>query len=273
MLRLSEGARPRLIAGPGSGGEGRDDPLITRMGAFRNSAPAAFSTAAGRARDFFAQSTCSMLGDRPTLSGMTTPFRAEPDPREPELLHRRALDSVRYIRETMEHAAAFTAVPGWGMVWVGATALAAGWIASRQTTFNGWLTVWSAEALVALAISAATILAKARALGIPLQSGPNRRFLTSFSVPMVAGGVLTLALLRAGFTAAIPGAWLLLYGVAVFSGGALSVRAVPVMGLAFIALGGMTLFTPPAWRDALLAAGFGGLHVGFGSFIARRHGG
>lgn len=204
---------------------------------------------------------------------MTTPLRPEPTSRDPEPLHVRALDSVRYIRETMEHAAAFTAVPGWGMVWVGATALAAAWIASWQPSFERWLAVWGAEGVIALAISAATILVKARALDIPLESGPNRRFLTSFSVPMVAGGLLTLALLRGGFASAIPGCWLLLYGVAVFSGGALSVRAVPVMGLGFMALGAVTLFAPVAWRDALLAAGFGGLHVGFGSFIARRHGG
>ena len=204
---------------------------------------------------------------------VTTPIRPEPDPRDVEPLHVRALDSVRYIRETMEHAAAFTAVPGWGMVWVGATALVAAWIASQQPTFERWLGVWGVEGLVAMAISAATILAKARALDVPLESGPNRRFLASFSVPMVAGGLLTLALLQGSYANAIPGTWLLLYGVAVFSGGALSVRAVPVMGLLFMALGGVTLFAPPVWRDALLALGFGGLHVGFGSFIARRHGG
>lgn len=204
---------------------------------------------------------------------MTTPLRPESTSRDPERLHVRALDSVRYIRETMEQAAAFTAVPGWGMVWVGATALAAAWIASQQPTLDGWLAVWGAEAALAFGISAATIRAKARALGIPLDSGPNLRFFASFSVPMVAGALLTAALLRGGFASAVPGCWLLLYGVAVFSGGALSVRVVPVMGLAFMALGAVTLFAPGAWRDALLAAGFGGLHVGFGSFIARRHGG
>lgn len=204
---------------------------------------------------------------------MSTPLRPEPAFREPERLHVRALDSVRYIRETMEQAAAFTAVPGWGMVWVGATALVAAWVASRQPGFGPWLAVWGAEAALALAIAVATIRAKARALGIPLRSGPNRRFFASFSVPMAAGALLTVALIAGGLGSAVPGCWLLLYGVAVFSGGALSVRAVPVMGLAFMALGATALFAPAALRDALLAAGFGGLHVGFGSFIARRHGG
>ncbi|MFI5371988.1 MAG: hypothetical protein ACHQ52_10560 [Candidatus Eisenbacteria bacterium] len=197
------------------------------------------------------------------------PVRSE----EPPSLELRALESVRYIRETMEHAGAFTAVPGWGMVWVGATALGAAWIASRQPVFTRWVVVWGIEALVALLIVLATIRGKIRALGVPFLTGANRRFFASFSAPMAAGALLTIALLAAGQTALVPGCWLLLYGVAVFSGGTLSVRVVPVMGACFMALGAFTLAAPPAWRDPLLALGFGGLHLGFGTLIARRHGG
>jgi hypothetical protein len=194
------------------------------------------------------------------------------DPPAPSL-HLHALDSVRFIRETMENAATFTAVPGWGMVWVGATALGASWIASQQPSLARWLTVWIIEGCVAFAVSVATIHAKTRALGVPLLHGANRRFFASFSVPLFAGALLTAWLLRHGHVAAIPGTWLLLYGVGVFTGGALSVRIVPFMGLCFVALGAFGLFGPPAWGDALLAAGFGALHVVFGSLIARRHGG
>lgn len=206
--------------------------------------------------------------DRPVLSPLR-PVRSD----EPPSLELRALESVRFIRETMEHAGAFTAVPGWGMVWVGATALGAAWIASRQTAFTGWVTVWIVEALVALALVIGTVRSKIQALGVPFLTGANRRFFASFSAPMLAGAVVTVALLAAGETRLIPGCWLLLYGVAVFSGGTLSVRVVPVMGACFMALGAFTLAAPAAWRDPLLALGFGGLHLGFGSLIARRHGG
>lgn len=184
-----------------------------------------------------------------------------------------ALDSLRYIRRTMEEASAFTAVPGWGMVWIGCTALAAAFLASHQGSTEAWLAVWLAEGALAFAVSAFAIAAKARAQAQPLLSGPNRRFLFSFSMPVIAGGVLTALLWRAGLHAAIPGTWLLLYGTAVVTGGALSVRVVPVMGLCFMALGTACLFTPFAWRDVWMTAGFGGLHVAFGSVIARRHGG
>jgi hypothetical protein len=201
-----------------------------------------------------------------------SPIKPLRDPDAPSLeLH--ALESVRYIRETMEHAGGFTAVPGWGMVWAGATALAAAWLASRQPDFTRWLVVWSVEAALAFAIIATTIRAKARLLGVSLLAGANRRFFASFSAPVVAGVVLTCALLATGEIRLIPGTWLLLYGVAVFSGGTLSVRTVPVMGACFMAFGVATLVAPVMWRDTLMAFGFGGLNLAFGTLIARRHGG
>ncbi|HYT03401.1 MAG TPA: hypothetical protein VEM13_00810 [Gemmatimonadales bacterium] len=191
----------------------------------------------------------------------------------PEPLHDRALDNLRFIRQTMERAGSFTAVPGWGQVAVGVTALVAAGIAARQPTPELWLVTWLGEALVALTIGGSAMVRKAFAVHDPLLSGPGRRFGLSFLPPIVVGGLLTVALYRAGLWRALPGTWLLLYGTGFVTGGAFSVPIVPVMGVCFMATGAAALFGPAAWGNWLMAAGFGGLHIVFGGVIARRYGG
>jgi hypothetical protein len=183
------------------------------------------------------------------------------------------MDNLRFIRETMEGAAFFTAVSGLGEVAVGLTALVAAWVASRQATAWGWLQVWLWDALVAFLITTGAIVWKGRRSEQSLFSKPGRRFVLSLFPPLMAGALLTPILFFSGNVTALPGLWLLLYGTGVVTGGAFSVRTVPVMGIAFMAIGAMALVSPPTWRDALLAAGFGGLHVIFGILIAWRHGG
>src|ERR1700747_3572710 len=193
--------------------------------------------------------------------------------REPIPIDVRAADHLRYIRETMERAAEFTAVPGWGGAAMGLTAIVAAWIASRQASTRAWLTVWLVEAFVAVAIAASSAATKAHRGSAKLLSGPGRKFLLSFTPPIIVGGLLTFALFQAGLPSALPGIWLLLYGTATVTGGAFSVRVVPVMGLALMCLGWVGLFSPAVWGDPFMAAGFGIVHVGFGWWIARHYGG
>ena len=192
---------------------------------------------------------------------------------EPIPIDARAADHLRYIRETMERAGEFTAVPGWGGVAMGATALAAAFFAARQTSPRAWLAVWLIEAFVAVAIAAPAAATKAHRANSALFSGPGRKFVFSFAPPIVVGGLMTFALFVAGAASVLPGMWLLLYGTAIVTGGAFSVRVVPVMGLCLMSLGTAALFAPSRFGDAFMAAGFGILQIGFGLWIARRHGG
>jgi len=199
------------------------------------------------------------------------PGRARPS--APIALSDRAIDNLRYIRETMESAASFTAVPGWGGVAMGASALGAAAVASRVESVETWLAVWIADALLAFTLGGLAMAAKARRAGVRVSRGAGRRFLLGLSPPLVAAVVLTGVLYRAGVPETLPGTWLLLYGTGVLTGGTFSIRTVPVMGAAFVGLGLVAFVAPFAWANGLMAVGFGGLHIVFGTIIARRYGG
>jgi hypothetical protein len=208
-----------------------------------------------------------------TLVAMTLRVTQPDQSSEPIALGDRAMDDLRYIRQTMEQGASFTAVPGWGAVVMGVTALIAAAVAWAQPTPERWLLVWLLEAMVAGAIGAAAIHRKARDAKLPILSGAGRKFALSFLPPAAAGVVVTVALWQAGSVSLLPGAWLLLYGTAVVTAGTFSVKIIPVTGICFMALGVLALLVMPAAGDLWMAAGFGGLHVIFGPVIARRHGG
>jgi hypothetical protein len=203
---------------------------------------------------------------------MPTP-RHPPSDEAPAALHDRAMANLSYIRSAMERAGEFTAVPGWGGVAMGVSALIAAVIAARQGSPEGWLGVWLAEAVVGTVLGFVAMQRKARQLGAPMLGRPGRRFFLSYAPPIVVGALLTVVLYRGGLVRALPGTWLLCYGTGVVTGGAFSVRIVPVMGLCFMGLGALALALAPHAGDLLLALGFGGLHVMFGAAIARRYGG
>ena len=199
-----------------------------------------------------------------------TPARAA-EHEAPRAMHDRALENLRYIRETMDRTASFTAVSGWGHLAAGLSAVAAAAIAHGRED-GAWLWVWLVEAAVGLAFTAGFSVTKARRAGVALTRGAGRKFLLGFAPPALAAVVLTPALVAADAFAVLPGLWLLLYGAATATAGAFSVRIVPAMGLAFMGVGVLALLFPEG-RDVWLALGFGGLHVVFGVLIARRYGG
>ena len=200
------------------------------------------------------------------------PLRPPPTERDPALSDR-ALDNLRFIRDTMERAGTFTAISGWGIAAVGVVAMVAAVVARVRPTVEWRVGTWLTTAAVCIALSLAATARKARRTDLSMVSGPAQKLALAFSPAMVVGALLTAALLRNGANDLLPGVWLLLYGTAVVTGGAFSVRIIPVMGVCFMTLGAAALFAPPAIGEWLMVAGFGLVHMGFGIQIARRHGG
>lgn len=192
---------------------------------------------------------------------------------EPVNISDRAIDNLQFIRETMERSTSFTAVPGYGGVFMGLTAIAASVIAHQQPLRKDWLTVWLVEATLAFAIGLFAMWQKAKISETPLNSAPARKFVLSFLPPLICAMILTFGLWRFGFFEAMIPLWLLLYGAAVITGGSFSVRAVPVMGWCFIVLGAIAFGLPTSFGNLLMGLGFGVLHIIFGTIIARKYGG
>ena len=188
-------------------------------------------------------------------------------------LQDRAARDLRYIRDTMSRAGAFTALSGFGFVTVGLGAMATGLIARASADPLDRVRLWLVDAAVSVLIGLASTAVKARRSGQPLLSGPFRKFAFGFGPAIVAGAILTAAMLRDGALNYLPATWLLLYGAGLVAGGAFSVRIVPAMGGCFLALGTAAALGPLAWGEALLMLGFGGVHVGFGALVARSYGG
>jgi hypothetical protein len=212
--------------------------------------------------------------DTPVHCGiMNVPARKLGKARPTVALHDRAMDDLRFIRETMERSASFTHVSGLGGVLMGVIALVAGAVGRIVATPTAWLVVWLGAAALSFAVAAWAMARKSRAEGVSLLSGPGRRFAWNMVPPLLAGAILTFGLARAGYYDLLPPVWILLYGAGIVTGGSYSVRPVPLMGAGFMLAGALALVSPPTWGDAYMVAAFGGLHIAFGLVIWRKHGG
>ncbi|HEX4346811.1 MAG TPA: hypothetical protein VHZ73_04525 [Vicinamibacterales bacterium] len=191
----------------------------------------------------------------------------------PRSISSRAADDLTFIRAAMERSSTFTAIPGAGGVVTGLIAFTAAGVGARQPTADRWLWTWLAAAVAAVIVELVAMTLKARRAGLMLTGSSARRFALGMSAPLVAGAAITYELRSVHNFAVMAPTWLLLYGAGLLTAGMFSVTAIRALGACFMAAGMAAVLTPPGWGNLWLALGFGGLHVGFGAFIARYHGG
>jgi hypothetical protein len=193
--------------------------------------------------------------------------------REPRSVSSQAADDLTFIRSAMERSSTFTAVPGVGGMVIGAIALIAAAVGGAQEIGGRWLVTWLAAAALSVVVEVGAMARKAHRAGVTLTGPPARRFAIVIAAPLLAGAALTYELWTIGnFSVMVP-VWLLLYGAGVLSAGMFSVPVVRALGICFMSAGLASIVTPTEWGTLWLAVGFGGLHIGFGAYIARNHGG
>src|SRR5688572_10484965 len=99
---------------------------------------------------------------------------------EPAPIHEHAFDNLRYIREAMERASAFTSIPGWGGVLVGVSGVITAVIAHSRPASKEWLWTWLIDAFVAALIGGAAMALKAKKANVSFTGAPARRFFVSY---------------------------------------------------------------------------------------------
>ena len=184
-----------------------------------------------------------------------------------------AAENLVFIRKAMERSATFTTIPGWGGVGMGLVACGAAVVASTQPSGDRWLATWLIAAGIAAVVGLVAMTRKAKQSGANLTGNTARRFALGMAAPFVAGAAITYELWAVRTFTVMAPAWLLHYGAGVLTGGIFSVPVVRAIGVCFMALGIAAISTPPEWGNVWLAIGFGGLNIGFGTYIARNHGG
>ena len=207
----------------------------------------------------------------------------EPASDQPVMLHDRALDNLSFIRNAMERTEPFTGVSGAGMIGMGVIALIGGAVARLHLSYNWWIDSWILVAVIGCLTGLAAMAWKVQHMDRPSVRRTSFRFGLHVAPAIFCGAVLTIVCCMLNLDALLPGIWLLLYGTGVIGGGAFSVRIVPLAGMLFLLLGagslGWTLWfvedlsIADRLGEIALAAGFGGLHIIFGSIIAWKYGG
>lgn len=190
---------------------------------------------------------------------------------KPDYIEARAAANLRYIRETMQAAHAFTLVPGRGCIIMGVIAIIAAGLELHPALSMQWLPLWLVAAVLAGVVAVYEMAEKARGEGISLRRSSATRFFMTLAPAFSVGAILTAALSGDVSREVIAGIWLLSYGAGIAACGVFSIPVVLIAGAAFIGLGSVALTAPESWAPLLLAIGFGGIHIALGTIVIHRY--
>ena len=195
--------------------------------------------------------------------------------------NKEALNTLNDIKEMMERSSKFKAISGLSIIIVGILAsLVSAYIYFYMGDYHintpaKWrTTVIIAIALLVVAFATVFLMAYLKAKRLNLRftfDTTMRRLLLNFFIPMVAGGLLCIALLTQQHYGLVSSITLIFYGLALINCSHFSYHELRYLGYAELALGLIDCFLVDY---ALLTwfLGFGVLHIVFGIIFILKYG-
>ncbi len=206
-----------------------------------------------------------------------------------------AREHLRVIRQTMERSTQYSTLSGLSGVLIGLVAIAGVLATSWVTSTTSWLVpsanapalaqrilqprtelsiaiIWTTVLAAAVVIDFVANKRRAARVGKTVVSPLGGHILLAALPSFFAGAMLTYFFLAHGLLFSVWGVWMLCYGLAICAVGLFSVKPVSVLGGAFVLAGAVTLLLPASAQLPMMAATFGGFHIGYGVLMARRHG-
>ncbi len=195
--------------------------------------------------------------------------------------NKEALNTLNDIKEMMERSSKFKAISGLSIIIIG---ILASLVSAYIYFFLGdyhintpakWrITVIIAIALLVVAFATVFVMSYLKAKRLNLRFAFDttmRRLLLTFFVPMVAGGLLCIALLTQQHYGLVSSITLIFYGLALINSSNFSYLELRYLGYAELALGLIDCFLVDY---AVLAwfLGFGVFHIVFGIIFMLKYG-
>jgi hypothetical protein len=206
--------------------------------------------------------------------------------KETEMDENEAVEQLATIRRIMESATRMTTLPGRAAVCGGVFALiGCGVTFWKMRSFDfaemaklppqerhALVAMWALIAIAGIGVNILLTLRLARKRGVNAWSRLAQLAAYAMAPALVAAAALSVALIENAQWRLVAPTWMMLYGVALWMAGILSVRAPRMLGGVFFAAGIATLFWAEPAALAMVALTFGLAHVVFGIFLISRFG-
>jgi hypothetical protein len=201
------------------------------------------------------------------------------------------LSALNDIRKMMSESSKFLSLSGFSGVFAGLFAIAGAWLGDHQINryFSGkellisvgnpseslaFIIVIICLLVLILSLGLAFYLSKKKAQkkGYSLFDASSKKLVINIAIPLVTGGVFSLAMLFQGgmFIYLIAPAMLIFYGLALLNGSKYTFHEIRILAILEIILGVIALFKL-GYGLLFWTIGFGVLHIIYGTLIWFKH--